>query len=146
MLSFAIYLNGQPAERANLAGAYLVGTDDVPLAAEISFKNGVIVCEKRAAVPAGIALLWEVPGVGRILLETVRVIEREQPYILQIELARGRLMRINHKLEDWGLLDHVGIEEIAARIEEGRETLIRALQADTPAAAAALGDEASRWL
>ncbi len=143
MLSFAVYTNGHPAERVNLSGAYLVGSDDVPLRAEISFKNGVITCKKRAAGPAGLALLWDVAGVGTILLETIRVQERDQPpYILQVELARGRLMRINHKLEDWGLLDYEGAEDLAVMIGKARDLLIQALQADAPARAAALGDEA----
>lgn len=144
MLSFAVYSHGQPAADINLAGAYLVGTDDVPLRAEISFDGGVIYCKKRASGPAGITLLWDVSGIGRIMLETVRVPERETPYILQIELARARLMRINHKIEDWGLLDYGGVADVSAQIEQARETLIKALQADTPAAAAALGDEALR--
>lgn len=64
MLSFAVYSNGQPATTVNLSGAYLLGTDDVPLRAEITFQDGVITCRKRAAGPAGLALLWDVPGVG----------------------------------------------------------------------------------
>ena len=142
MLSFAVYSNGKPAGKVNLAGAYVLGTDDVPLRAEISFKDGVITCTKRAAGPAGLALLWKVAGAGTVLLETVRVMERDRPYILSVELARGRLMRINHKLEDWGLLDYAEMEDTAARIEKARETLIQALQADTDARAASLGDEA----
>ncbi len=141
MLSFTVYSNGQPAEKVNLAGAYLVGTDDVPLRAEISFKDGIITCENRAAGPAGLVLLWEVPGVGIIMLETVRLLEREDPYLLQIELARSRLIRINQKLEDWGPFEHTDVEEITARVQKGREALIRALQAETPASAATLGDE-----
>jgi hypothetical protein len=142
MLSFAVYSNGKLAEKVNLAGAYIVGTDDVPLRADISFGEGIIRCAKRAAGPAGLALLWEVPGVGRVMLETIRVVEREKPYILQVELARARLMRINHKLEDWGLLEYTGVEEMAAQIQQGREVLIRALQADGPAEAATLGEQA----
>jgi hypothetical protein len=142
MLSFAVYSDGNPVDKVNLDGAYVVGTDDVPLRAEISFKDGVIECYKRAAGPAGLALLWDVPGVGRIMLETVRVLERENPYILQVELARARLMRIGHKVEDWGLLDYAGVEDLATEVQRGRDLLIKALQADTPAAAAALGEEA----
>ena len=130
MLSFAVYSNGKPADRVNLTGSYVVGTDDVPLRAEIAFKDGIIRCKKRAAGPAGLALLWDVPDIGRIMLETIRVPEREKPYILQIELVRARLMRINQKLEDWGLLDYAGVEDITALAREGRETLIKALQAD----------------
>ena len=148
MLSFAVYTNGRPADTLNLVGAYAVGSDEVPLRAEISFKNGVITCKKRAGGPAGIALLWDLPGIGRIMLETVRVPEREQPYILQVELARARLMRVNQKLEDWGLLDYVGAADVVpafvAQVQQGRWALIKALQAETPWDAAALGDEALR--
>ena len=142
MLSFAAYSNGKLVDDLDLTGAYVVGTDDVPLRADISFKKGVVLCKKRAAGPAGLALLWEVAGAGRILLETIRVQEREKPYLLQVELARGRLLRINHKLEDWGLLEYEGAEDLTAEVDRAKELLIRALQADTPAEAAALGDEA----
>ncbi|MEK6797463.1 MAG: endo-1,4-beta-xylanase [Planctomycetota bacterium] len=142
MLSFAVYHHNKLASSVNLGGAYVVGTDDVPLRAEISFHNGVITCKKRAAGPAGIALLWPVEGIGSFLLETIRVLERDPPYILQVELARGRLLRINHKLEEWGLLDYEGTEEIAARIGEARENLILAINEDHPAKAAALGEKA----
>jgi hypothetical protein len=142
MLSFAVYSKGEPVEKVDLAGAYVVGTDDVPLRAEITFKDGVIICDKRAAGPAGLAILWNVEGVGRVLLETVRVLERNKPYILQIELVRARLMRLNQKLEDWGLLDFADIEDVATMVHDARTLLIKALQADTPAGAATLGDEA----
>ncbi len=144
MLSFAVYSNGRPAEKANLSGAYVVGTDDVPLRAEISFKEGVIHCKKRAAGPAGLAVLWPMSDIGSVLLETIRVLERERPYVLQVELARGRLMRINHKLEDWGLAEYAGAEELIAQVDHGRDLLIKALQADTPGEAAIIGDEALR--
>lgn len=141
MLSFAVYSNGQPATMVDLSGAYVVGTDDVPLRADITFQDGIITCRKRAAGPAGLALLWNIPEVGQILLETIRVQEREQPYILQVELARARLLRIQQKLEDWGLQDYAGVEDVAAQIKLGREVLIKALQASTSEEAAALGDE-----
>jgi len=141
MLSFAVYSNGKPADHVNLSGSYVVGSDEVPLRADIASQNGIISCKKRAAGPAGLAMLWDVPGTGRILLETIRVQEREKPYILPLELARGRLMRINNKLEDWGMLDHEGAGEVLSRIEAGRDLLIRALQADTPAQASALADQ-----
>ena len=142
MFSFAVYSDGNPAEDVNLSGAYVVGSDDVPLRAEITFKDGVITCNKRAAGPAGLALLWNVPGFGEILTETVRLLERQKPYILQIELARGRMVRINQKIEEWGLVDYEGTEKITEQVTKSRELLIQALQADTPAQAAELGEQA----
>ncbi len=142
MLTFAVYTNGQPATSVNLAGAYLVGSDDVPLRAEISFDDGVITCSKRAGGPAGLALLWDVDGVGTVLLETVRVPERNRPYILQVELARARLLRIHQKVEDWGLTEFEGVDVLLQGVSDAREKLIQALQADQPNEAARLGHEA----
>jgi len=142
MLSFAVFATGKPAERVNLAGAYVVGSDDVPLRAELTFRNGIISCNKKAAGPAGLALPWDVQGVGNILLETARLMERKQPYILAVELARGRLMRINQRFEDWGFLGYPGADAVAAQVARARDVLITALQADTPAQGATLGDEA----
>ncbi len=142
MLSFAVYSNGRLAENVDLGGAYMVGSDDVPLRADLSFKDGIITCEKHTPGPAGLALLWPVEGVGRILLETVRLLERAKPYIIQVELVRGRLLRINQKFEDWGMLGYEGTEKIAAEVARGRDLLIEALKGDTPAEAAARGDEA----
>ncbi len=142
MLSFAAYKNGGPADRANLSGAYLVGSDDVALRAEITFKGGIIHCKKRPPGPSGLCLLYEVDGAGEFLLETVRLMEREKPYVLTIELARGRLLRLSQKIEDWGLVDYEGTEPLIERIREAKELLIKALQANSAAEAAAIGDKA----
>ena len=79
MLSFAAYSEGKLADEVNLSGAYLVGSDDIPLRADITFAKGIISCKKRAHGPAGLALLWDVPGVGSILLEPIRVPEGDRP-------------------------------------------------------------------
>jgi len=141
MLSFIVYRNRRLAESVDLSGAYVIGTDDVPLRAECGFRNGVITCKKRAAGPAGLVLLWEVKNAGAFLLETIRVQEREQPYVLQVELARGRLMRLLQKLEEWGLNEFDGAEPMLAKVEQARDALIRSLQCDTPQEAAELGEE-----
>lgn len=134
-LYFAVFSDGKPAEQLDLTSAYLLGSDDVPLRAEISFKGGLITCRKRAAGPAGIALAWPVGESGVALMESIRVVERKRPYVLQIELARGRLMRVYAKLEDWGLMDDPAIAEARALIEKARDLLIRALQAEGAEAA-----------
>lgn len=141
MLSFAVYENGQLAKNVDLDGAYVVGTDDVPLRAEFTLDGGVIECTKRAAGPAGLAILWNVEGVGRVLVETIRVQERDHPYVLQVELARGRLLRLLHKLEEWELTDMGALAAEREQIDASRDLLIKALQADSPADAAAIADQ-----
>lgn len=141
MLKFAVCLGGKPADSLDLGGAYLFGSDEVPVRAELSFRNGIITCQKRAAGPAGLGLLWTVRDAGTLLMETIRVPEREEPYILQVELARARLARLNEKVEDWGLWDHIELESLLPRLNRARDLLIEALQAEAPGDAARLADE-----
>ncbi len=142
MLRFAVFSEGQPAPSVDLTGAYLVGSDGVPLRADIEFRRGEIICRKRAAGPGGLVLLWPVPGCGRLLMETTRLPERDEPYNLHVELVRSRLMRISQKREDWGLFDYAGVESLSQKVNESRDLLIEALQSDRPAAAAGLADKA----
>lgn len=142
MLRFSVFENGQPAKKVNLAGAYLFGSDSVPLRADIEFRDGMIVCQKRTAGPAGLALLWPVDGVGRILLETTRLPEREAPYVLSLELARGQLMRLSHKREEWGLFDCKDATDLNNEADAGAKLLVDALKADDPAGAAKIAQQA----
>lgn len=140
MLRFNLVENGQSA--IDLGSIHLVGTDGVPLRADIQVNSGQILCEKRTAGPAAIAMLWNVPGVGRILVESARVQERERPYNLHRELARGALMRIAQKREDWGLMDEAQIGEIGREIAEARKHFVEAVKADDDKEIAKHADQA----
>jgi endo-1,4-beta-xylanase len=143
MLRFLVFDHGQPARNAFLEGAYLVGSDGVPLRADITFANGEIRCTKRAPGPAGLAVFWPVKGFGRLVLETTRLVERDEPYNLHVELARGRLMRISHKREDWGLYDYPDGAEHYRRVDDAKAHFIAALTAPDEAAAAQHADLAT---
>jgi GH35 family endo-1,4-beta-xylanase len=130
MLRFAVTRDGGAVRNLDLAGAYLVGSDGVPLCAELEFNNSQIICAKRAEGAAALALVWPVPGCGTMLLETGRLMDREKPYNLPLELARGRLMRISLKREEWGLFDFEGVEPLADDIDQSRDLFVEALKAE----------------
>ncbi len=142
MLRFKVFENGRPATSAFVDGSYLVGSDGVPLAGQIGFTEGEIRCVKRAPGPAGLNLLWTVEGYGRLMLETARLVERDEPYNLNVELARGRLMRISQKREDWGLYDYTDGAELYRRVDEAKAQLVEAITAEDEGAAAKFGDAA----
>lgn len=142
MLRFAIHPGGLASKGIHLPGAYVVGSDGVPLRAEIEYKDQQIRLVKRAEGPAGLALLWPVPGAGYLMMETSRLLEREQPYSLSMELVRGRLMRMSHKREEWGLFDFDGIQPVAAEIDRARDLFVQALKADSLATQSTFADEA----
>jgi hypothetical protein len=142
MLRFKVFENGAPAKSVDLDGAHLLGSDRVPLRAEIKFAGGEIICEPRARGAAAIAIMWPVKGRGRIMLETTRLLERQRPYNLHVELARGHLMRISHKREDWGLYDFADGRPVYDQVDQAKAILVEAMTAPDDVKAAELADAA----
>ncbi len=137
-----------PDDRAGAIPApscHLVGPDGVPTRGTVRVEPQRIVCESRQDEAIALSLLWPVPQFGVIQLETTRLPARSRPYLLNLELARHRLMRISVKREEWGLFDYPGMEAVDQQIAAAREHFIEALQAaDAPADAAPRADVALR--
>jgi hypothetical protein len=142
-LKFLVYKDGQLRKDFVLSGAYLFGADLIPFrhVDGITFSDGVIDCAKKSQDSAGLSLLWPVEGFGRLMLSTARIPERQEPYILNIELARARLMQITLKREDWALFDQS--DTLEAQAEEAQDLFIKALQnICEPEKASVLADQA----
>lgn len=128
--------------RPELRGAHLIGTDGVPVRGSLKIDGSTIVAEARNPDALALSLLWHVVDYGSVQLETTRLLPREEPYHLHIELARQRLMRVAMKREEWGLFDYPGMEDIAEQLDTARDRFIAALQrSDDPQSAARLADE-----
>lgn len=107
-MKFQVFRKGEIAKDFILTGVTLFGMDRIPFRSTkfVTFQDGIIDCKERSASePAGLSLLWPVEGFGSISLCTTRLPEREQPYILNVELARAKLMEITFKREDWSIFD-----------------------------------------
>lgn len=127
MLRFKVFRDGTVPSDFDLSTAYLVGSDHVPIRGEFSYVNGEIQCRKRAAGPAALTIMWETKSFGAVLLDTTRLPEREEPYVLNLELARGRMMRLMQKREEWGLFDLPEAQSVNERANECRELLMEGI-------------------
>ena len=140
-MKFRIFSKGQVVDKFELVGAYLFGTDGIAIRrAQITFKDGLVVCGKPNLGTAGLALLWPVEGFGKVLLPTTCLPERQRPYNLNVEIARAKLMQITNKREDWSFFAEIeGPTDIA---KEAQKLLIAAIQniSDAPLASK-LADE-----
>ena len=143
MWKFAHYRSSDNRRNPELRGAYLVGVDGVPVRGDLRVNDNVIACEARNQEPLALSVLWPVDGFGVVQLQTTRLPVQEQPYNLNVELLRHRLMRLTVKCEEWGLYDYPGMNDIATDIEQVRTLFLDTLQhADDPPAAAKLADKA----
>jgi hypothetical protein len=126
-LRFEIYRDGARVMQFTPVAPMAMGPESVPLPAEIIFRDGMLVINRAEEHPLGVALLWDVPGIGTYHLETTRLQHREQPYNLNVELARARLMKIVQKQEDWNLFDFPKAEKFVQRFRESQSLLADAL-------------------
>jgi len=126
-MKFQVFKNGKVVDKFTLCGAYLFGTDGITIRrTQITFRNGIIECEKPNLETAGLALLWPIDGFGKVLLPTTCLPEREQPYNLNVEIARAKLMQIINKREDWSFFNQ--LEDLTDFSKEAQDLFIQAIQ------------------
>ena len=142
-IRFEIYRDGQRLARYEPVAATALGPESVPIAGEVGFRDGLLVIENVDDPAVGLALLWDAGPAGQFLLETTRLAQRDRPYVLNVELARSRLMRVVQKQEDWNLFDFPRADRFTARFREAQTMFADALgKLDEPALASQLADAA----
>jgi hypothetical protein len=135
MLRFHVFDKQGPAEHWSLNSAHLLGPDDVAIPGQIELERGVVTCRKSTSSPAALALLYDAGTMGKLMLQTCLLPEREQPYLLALELARHRIKMFIVKSEEWQMFD-LSAEHPATQLwEEARRLFTDAINMADPAAA-----------
>src|SRR5256885_1341247 len=141
-IKFEIYREGRRVTTFDPVGAIAMGPESVPVPAEVSFRDGLLTVNRKDDQPVGVSLLWEVSANDALYLETTRLQPREKPYLLNVELARFRLMKIMQKQEDWSLFDFGKSDKFQQRFGEAQAVLSEALgKLHAAAEAAALANK-----
>ncbi|MFA6187064.1 MAG: endo-1,4-beta-xylanase [Phycisphaerae bacterium] len=127
-MKFQVFKDGKVAKDFVPTGVTLFGSDKIPFRSTkyITFNAGIIDCKTRGSEPAGLCLLWPVENFGNVMLYTTRLPDREQPYILNVELARAKLMEITIKREDWSIFEQKN--ELGNQIADIQKLFIQTLE------------------
>lgn len=141
-MKFEVYKKGQLYSDFCLSGSYMFSGDNTALSSNsnsMTFGKGLVECTKRTSVSSGISLMWPVEGYGTTMLSTTCLPEREEPYNLNVELARAKLMEITLKLEDWAIFEEN--EQLIENARHAKCIFIDALKnISDPAKASELAD------
>lgn len=141
-IKFEIYREGHRLTQFTPVAPMAVGPESVPMAAEILFRDGLLIVNRGDEHALGLSLLWDSGAVGSFQLETTRLQHRDRPYNLNVELARCRLMKIVQKQEDWNLFDFPKAEKFIQRFRESQNLFAEALgRLGDPGEAAKLADQ-----
>jgi hypothetical protein len=142
-IKFEIYSAGKRLMNFTPVAAMAMGPESVPIPGEVVFKDGLLSLTRNEEHPAGVALMWDLGELGQYHLETTRVVPREKPYNLNVELTRSRLMKIVQKQEDWNLFDFPRTEKHMQRFREAQLLFADALgNLHEPEKASVLADQA----
>ena len=127
MLRFAVYDDHGPANDWPLDGAYLIGPDDIAVRGKLTFGGGLIRCKKRANHSVGLCLPYDAGPLGRLMLQTCLLPDRDKPYLLSVEVARHRIKSFIAKSEEWQMFELESDHPATQEWEKARKLFAEAL-------------------
>lgn len=86
--------------------AYLSGMDQFVWPTRVDTEGEYLVLRRTSSDSAKLNIPWSVPGFGEQVVTTSSLPERDQPYLLPLELARGKIVQVRNQAAAW---QHLGM-------------------------------------
>jgi hypothetical protein len=131
------FLVPQPILAANaLERAYFSGMDDLPWQSRIQWQDGQLLVKRSESDSGQFHIPWPVEGYGELMLATATLMERDAPYHLSVELARGTIHRLRQHLATWQAWGLTVSDRVLAPLALARKAFARAVTLQGQSAAA----------
>ena len=131
-------LTAESAERA-----YICGYDLTPWPSRNHLEDGELVIERAIEDSGNVNVPWSVDGETEIMLSTGTLIERDRPYHLGVELARGKINQVRNQLAEWQAIGLTAPPSLQDTLHRALQCFSRAVtQQDNTTEATRLADEA----
>ncbi len=136
----------EPVQRASdYRRAYITGLDRTPGRVGVELRNGMMNCARESTESGRLFVPWPVQGHGTPIIGTATLADRAAPYVLAVELARGKLNDIRNQLADWVQMGLRSTPELERVLDQARRAFVRAAtSADRPDESLAAAREAIR--
>jgi hypothetical protein len=83
--------------RACVAG----GPDSMPYPTEVAIAEDRLLVRRNVDESGYLIVPWSIEGAGRLMATSPTLMERDAPYHLQVELARGKVNQLRNQAADW---------------------------------------------
>ncbi len=103
--------------------AYLCGLDRVPWRGWNHWTPGELVVQRAVSESGNLHIPWPVEGHGVVTIATATLREREEPYRLPLELARGKIGQVRNQLAEWEMLGLAVPESVRRLLRDAIATL-----------------------
>jgi hypothetical protein len=102
--------------------AYLSGSDRVSWPVRTSVAGGELILQRSVSDSAALHVPWPIEDYGPVTLATASLMERPEPYLLPLELARGTIVQVRNQLSEWQV---IGLSVPAAVFAKLAEAMAR---------------------
>ena len=102
--------------------------------------NGQLVADTDHSGAIALCVPWDAGPMGRLMLQTCLLEQRDTPYGLALELARQRIKFVIAKAEEWQVWDHPGAADALQQLDRARRHFTESITS----ADAAASDAAAR--
>lgn len=108
-----------------------------------TLSDGILSLERFSSDSGYFHIPWHLAGRCEVTLSTGWLMERRQPYHLQVELARGKLNQVRNQLAEWEAIGLQVPPALRARLKEAMELFDEAVTGpDDPGVSAQLAEKA----
>ena len=122
---------------------YVAGMEEIPWSTRASWEDDLLVVERSLSDSGNVYVPWMVADHGMRVLNTATLMERERPYQLEVELARGVIQRIRNRLFLWELLGLEAPPELKKQLQSAtQEFALAATSQHEPAEASVAANRA----
>ncbi len=136
--------SNEPTRRApDYRKAYITGLDRTPGRLAVELRNGLMTCARESTESGRLFVPWPIDGFGMPLVGTATLAERPAPYVLSVELARGKLNDVRNQLSDWLQLGLRSTPQLEQSLAEAQKAFVVAATSSDRAEECAQAAQAS---
>lgn len=106
--------------------AYISGFDGRVYPTRVEVAQGTLLCRRTTSDSGRLNVAWPVEGFGSPVLSTASLMEREQPYHLAVELARGKICQLRDQMGAWQVAGMMMPEEVLSLSREAHAAFAQA--------------------
>jgi hypothetical protein len=126
VMKFRLPSNNLAQRLPDYRKAYITGLDRTPARVGVELRNGLMTCVRETAESGRLFVPWPIEGQGTPIVGTATLAERPAPYVLAVELARGKLNDVRNQLADWTQMGLRSSPELEQALEESQRAFIHA--------------------
>ncbi len=105
---------------------YVAGSEDIPWPTTSSWIGDDLLVQRSVDDSGYVYVPWMVDSHGQYLLGTTTLMERDEPYLLDVELARGLIQRLRSRLFIWEWLGLKTPPHLSEKLQDATKLFSRA--------------------